>query len=72
MLIWDPNLPMLFDDLFEVQEPPAEVLDVQARSRGQPVSNELTTAQPSRGKLASYHPREPFVSRINPINIHTR
>jgi hypothetical protein len=29
MLIWDPHLPMPFDDLFEVQEPPAEVLIVQ-------------------------------------------
>jgi hypothetical protein len=29
MLIWDPDLPMPSDDLFEVQEPPAEVLDVK-------------------------------------------
>jgi hypothetical protein len=29
MLIWDPDLPMPFDDLFEVQEPPAEVLAVK-------------------------------------------
>ena len=34
MLIWDPDLPMPFDDLFEDQEPPAEVLVVQTRSRG--------------------------------------
>jgi hypothetical protein len=26
MLIWDPNLPLPPDDLFEVQEPPTEVL----------------------------------------------
>jgi hypothetical protein len=26
MLIWDPDLPMPVDDLFEVQEPPIEVL----------------------------------------------
>ena len=26
MLIWDPDLPMPFDDLFEVQEPLTEVL----------------------------------------------
>jgi hypothetical protein len=43
MLIWDPDLPMPFDDLFEVQEPPAKVLAVQTRSRGQLVSNNLTT-----------------------------
>jgi len=29
MLIWDPDLGMPSDDLFEVQEPPAEVLVVQ-------------------------------------------
>jgi hypothetical protein len=29
MLIWDPDLPMPSDDLFEVQEPPTEVLVVQ-------------------------------------------
>jgi hypothetical protein len=29
MLLWDPDLPMPSDDIFEVQEPPAEVLDVQ-------------------------------------------
>jgi len=29
MLIWDPNLPMPYDDLFEVQEPLTEVLVVK-------------------------------------------
>jgi hypothetical protein len=29
MLLWDPDLPILFDDLFEVQEPPTKVLVVQ-------------------------------------------
>jgi hypothetical protein len=29
MLIWDPDLAMPSHDLFEVQEPPAEVLVVQ-------------------------------------------
>jgi hypothetical protein len=72
MLIWDPDLPMPSDDLFEVQEPPAEVLVVQTRSRGQPVSNDLTTAQTSGGKPAPDHPKAPFVPRRNPINIHTR
>jgi hypothetical protein len=50
MLLWDPDLPMPPDDVFEVQEPPAEVLDVQTRSKGQPVSNDLTIVQSSRGK----------------------
>jgi hypothetical protein len=29
ILIWDPNLSMPFDDLFEFQEPPTEVLVVK-------------------------------------------
>jgi hypothetical protein len=33
MLLWDPDLPMPSDDLFEVQEPPVEVSTVQMRSR---------------------------------------
>jgi hypothetical protein len=72
MLIWDPDLPMHFDDLFEVQERPAEVLDVKTQSRGQPVSNDLTTSQTSGVKPIYDHPKEPFVSRRNPINIHSR
>jgi hypothetical protein len=31
MLIWDPDLPMSSNDLFEVQEPPAKVLAMQTR-----------------------------------------
>jgi hypothetical protein len=42
MLLWDPSQAMSSDDLFEVQEPPVEVLVVKTQSRGQPVSNELT------------------------------
>jgi hypothetical protein len=72
MLIWDPDMPITSKDLFEVQEPPAEVLVVQTRSRGQPISNDLTTAQTSEGKPAPNHPKGPFVPRRNPINIHTR
>jgi hypothetical protein len=29
MLLWDPNLSMPLDDVFEVQEPPVEILAVQ-------------------------------------------
>jgi hypothetical protein len=72
MLIWDPDLPMPSDDLFEVQEPPAEVLVVKTWSRGQPISNNLTMAQNSGGKLTPDHPKAHFVPRRNPINIHTR
>jgi hypothetical protein len=34
MLLWDPDSSMPSDDLFEVQEPPVEVLVVKTRSRG--------------------------------------
>jgi hypothetical protein len=72
MLIWDVGLPMPSDDLSEVQEPPTEVLAMQTQSRGQHVSNDLTTTQTSRGKPALNHPKAPFSPRINPIKIHTR
>ena len=72
MLLWDPDLSMPSDDLFEVQEPPTEVLAVQTRSRGQPVSNDLTTTQISGGRPAPDHPKAPFTPRRIPINIHTR
>jgi hypothetical protein len=72
MLLWDCDLPMPSNDLFEVQEPPAEVLAVKTQSRGHPVSNNLTIAQTSGGKPTSDRPKAPFVSQINPINIHTQ
>jgi len=34
MPLWDPDLLMPSDDLFEVQEPPTEVLAMKTRSRG--------------------------------------
>jgi len=72
MLIWDPNLPMPSDDLFEVQELPTEVLAVQTRSRGQLVSTDLTTNQNLGGRPTPDHLKSPFAPRRNPINIHTR
>jgi hypothetical protein len=72
MLIWDLDLPMPSDDLFEVQEPPVEVLAVQTRSRGQPVSNDLTTTPISGGRPAPDHLKAPFSPLKNPINIHTQ
>jgi hypothetical protein len=72
MFLWDPDLPMPSDDIFEVQEPLDEVLAVQTRSRGQPVSNDLTISHTPRGKKTSNQLKEPFVSQRNPINIHTR
>jgi len=72
MLLWDPDLSMHPNDLFEVQEPPAEVLVVQTKSKGQSVSNDLITIQSLREKKIVYHLKSPFVSQINPINIHTQ
>jgi hypothetical protein len=45
---------------------------VKTRSRGQPVSNDLITAQTSWGKSAPNLPKAPFVPQRNLINIHTR
>jgi hypothetical protein len=53
MLIWDPDLIMPSDDLFQVQEPPAEVSVVQTRSKGPPVSKDPTTTQTREGKQLS-------------------
>jgi hypothetical protein len=72
MFLWDPDLPMPLDDVFEVQEPPTEVLVVKTRSKGQPVSNDLITTQSSRGKQITNQMKEQFISQINPINIHTQ
>jgi hypothetical protein len=72
MYLWDPNLLMPPDDVFEVQEPPIEVLVMQMRSKGQSVLNDLTIVQSLRGKKTVDHSKAPFVSQINPINIHTR
>jgi hypothetical protein len=72
MLLWDLDLPMPSDDLFEVHEPPAEVVVVQMKSRGHLVSNDLTISHTSRGKQMSNHPKESIISQRNPINIHTR
>jgi hypothetical protein len=72
MLIWDPDIPMPFDDLFVVQEPPVEILVMKTQSRGQPISNNLTTTQNSRGKPTLNHSKSPFSPQINPISIHTR
>jgi hypothetical protein len=47
MLIWDPDLIMPSDDLFESQEPPAEVSVVQTRSKGPPISKDPITTQTS-------------------------
>jgi hypothetical protein len=71
MLIWYPNLPMPSDDLFEVQEPLTKLLAMQTRSRGQTVSNDLTTAPTSGGRPTPDHPKSPLSPRRNIINIHT-
>jgi len=72
MLIWDSDLFMPYDDLYEVQEPPTEILAVQTRSRGQPVLDNLSTTQTLGGRSALDHPKAPFSPRRNPINIHTQ
>ena len=72
MLLWDPDLSMPFCDLFEVQEPLAEVLAVKMFNRVQPVSNKLIISHTSRGKQMFDLLKEFVVYQINPINIHTQ
>jgi hypothetical protein len=72
MLVWDPDLSMPSDDVFDVQEPPGKVLVVKTHSKGHPFSNDLTIVQSSRGKPTTDHLKASFVSQRNPINIHTR
>jgi hypothetical protein len=50
MLIWDPDLIMPSDDLFESQESPVEVSVVKTCSKGPPVSKDITATQTSRSK----------------------
>jgi hypothetical protein len=71
MLLWDPDLSIPSKDIFEIQEPPAEVLSVQTRSRGHLVSNDLNIGKTLRGKKISDHPKAPFPPQRVPINIHT-
>jgi hypothetical protein len=72
MLIWDLDLIMPSDDLFESQEPPIEVLVVQTRSKGQPFSNDLNTTQTLGGRSTPDHQKALFSPHKNPIRIHTR
>jgi hypothetical protein len=71
MFLWDPNLLLTSDDVFDIQEPLAKILAMQMRSKGQLVSNDLTIVQSSRGKQTVDHLKSPFFSQRNPINIHT-
>jgi hypothetical protein len=71
ILIWDLELIIPSNDLFEVQEPLIEVSVVKTRSKGQLVSNDLTTTQNLSRNSTLHHPKTPFSPRRNPINIHT-
>jgi hypothetical protein len=62
MLLWDPNLSMPLNDVFEAHEPPAEVLAIQTQSRCQSFQNNPTIVQSSRGKQISDHLKAPVVS----------
>jgi hypothetical protein len=72
MKIWDPDLIMPFDDLFESQETPAEVSVVQTHSKGPPASKYPITTQMLGERSTPNHLKTPFSPCKNPINIHTR
>jgi hypothetical protein len=72
MLIWDLDLIIPSDDLFDSQEPPTKVLVVQTRSKGQLFSSDLSTTQTLGGRSTPDHSKAPFSPYKNPVSIHTR
>jgi hypothetical protein len=48
MLIWDPDLIMPSNDLFESQEQPVEVSVIQTRSKGPLGSKDTDATQPQK------------------------
>jgi hypothetical protein len=71
MLIWDPDLIMPSDDLFESKDQPMEVSVIHTRSKGPPGSKDTDATQASQGKLNPYHPKTSFTFYKEPISIHT-
>jgi hypothetical protein len=72
MMIWDPEMIMPSNDLFESQEPPAEVSVVQTHSKGPPVLKEIIVTQTSKNNTTFDHPKRPFSPSKGPIRIQTQ
>jgi hypothetical protein len=72
MLIWDPDLIMPSDDLFESQEQPMEVSVIQTCSKGLPGSKDTDATQASKSKLTPDRPKTSFALGKKPISIHTQ
>jgi hypothetical protein len=72
MLIWDPDVIVPSDDLFEPREQPTEVSVIQTRSKGQPGSKDTDATRASQSKLTPDRPKIPFAPSKNPISIHTQ
>jgi hypothetical protein len=72
MLIWDPDLIMPSDDLFESRDQPVEVSVIQTRSKGPPGSKDTDATRASQSKLNPDHPKTSFALGKNPISIHTQ
>jgi hypothetical protein len=72
MMIWDLDLIMPSDDLFESQEPPIKVSVVQTCSKSPLVSKDIVATQTLRNKTTLDHPKAPFSPSKKPISIHTR
>jgi hypothetical protein len=71
MLIWDPDLIMPSDYLFESQEQPAKFLVIQTCSKGPHVSKDTAATHTSGSKANPDHSKTPFSLGKNPISIHT-
>jgi hypothetical protein len=72
MLIWDPNLIMPFDDIFESREQPMEFSVIQMHSKGPPDSKDIDATRASQSKLNLDHPKLSFALGKKPISIHTQ
>jgi hypothetical protein len=72
MLIWDPELIIPSDDLFESREQPMEFLVIQTHSKGQPSSKDTDTTQALKIKLTPNHLNISFAPGKKPISIHTQ
>jgi hypothetical protein len=72
MLIWDHDLIMPFDDLFESQEQPLEVSVIQTRNKEPPDSKDTNATRASQSKLNPNHLKMSFALGKNPISIHTQ
>jgi hypothetical protein len=72
MLIWDSNMIMLSDNLFESHEQPMEVSVIQTCIKGLPGSRDIDITQALKIMLTPDRLKTYFTLGKNPIHIHTQ